>query len=774
MLSGLKRINIISLSLVLILSSCTDSADLPQSPETPVPVSSPSSSEPQPNPSSGTEPSSETEIKPVSAMISSSGGRLSISDPDSPVNNLSIEVPASSYQNSRNFEVSYSEIATNPLNNKNIRIISPMIVIKNGGGYSQKIMKVKVPVTKSAEEFAFAVAYNEKNSSFEVMPLIEETNDSLTFASRHFSYSDFSSENAYSSFFIAVINDSSDLLSNSQITTDFKPGVDDWEFENRGSVINTKGISSGIALSSLWYFYEKKLNGSVPLNSLFDSQSELWQDNRKGYRLAAISQKLYEDSGLSYQNLSGLNSKLQWNLFIASMLITGKPQLLGLSRKDSSQVLIAYKLDISKGRIYVADPNFEKNSGEERFIHYENGLLSSYLSPEKFGTDSKSYNMITYNSSSSYYDWHKLGEKWQEIENETFGNEFFPKVEYRVYTDSTDTSAYKILSDDFVSPKREIMIQAYSGSGATSVKVYELGSELSATGNGNYSKFDLHEGYNLLGVWSYFGTKENPDWIDFRYFNVKYQDLLIKPASMQGVVDKEYFWQPESSLSSDTIYEWNFGDGSKKSSLGNNYVYHKYTLPGNYTIDIKAKDPSNNSIIAEASTKAKITKSNDSLNSESLSKLSVSFNAVNTSLPFIYNQDGSESAIKSFQASNNNSSATVPLVWSGNSFSVSFDENSSQGIKTSYKMSGILDFYNKKLIELNLTTTIVQNGVSQSESGFTARNVPLLNSSDSWKFDYNGLDRDLSNYLSTSAINLSGNHPSSINWQNAHLKVIFQ
>ena len=130
-----------------------------------------------------------------------------------------------------------------------------MITVDNGGGYSDELMYVKVPVKVPEGYFAMGFLYDEKTKQLEGMPLVASDANSITVATRHFS-----------SFFISMIEKA---LLKKDIDSGFCPGIDDWQFTNYGSYIAPGGHCEGQSLSAMWYYCtQSRRQGCMPLRAL--------------------------------------------------------------------------------------------------------------------------------------------------------------------------------------------------------------------------------------------------------------------------------------------------------------------------------------------------------------------------------------------------------------------------------------------------------------------------------------------------------------------------
>ncbi len=382
--------------------------------------------------------------------ISSSGGSIIISKSDSELNGMEIIVPEKGYNESRTYIISSSPIKEHTLG-EYVNPVSPLITIKNGGGYSEMPIRIKVPIQKEPDEFLIGFMFNEVTGELEALPIVELEDSYIIVETRHFALSSIMSElslgktsndEAVGNLIISSIKESI-LSGQTVISSGFTPGIDDWEFPNWGSYIASGGHCAGQSVTAMWYFYEKKLMGAPSLYHQFDSfcNSEkpnfIWQDNPFGYRLASTVQ---EDAvwGRLFEYQSKIPDYLVWKCFIYEMLRTGNPQFVGIINTvpgvGGGHALIAYKVNVTEGKIYVADPNYPNNRSinginSERMINYSNNMFQPYPSYANVGDPGKEYDQIRYYSTSTIFDWSKIGDRFKEFEEKTIGNDRFPQYD---------------------------------------------------------------------------------------------------------------------------------------------------------------------------------------------------------------------------------------------------------------------------------------------------------------------------------------------------------
>lgn len=358
----------------------------------------------------------------ASQSIGAAGGTLTISEPGGPLDGMTIDVPAGTYPTAKTFHVSYTPISGDP--SPHVTPLTPLIEVDNGGDFAGEVMTVTVPVTIPDGHFAMGFFVDE-DGKLEGMPLVAETPTSITVATAHFS-----------TFIIGMVADS---LLVGTFDTGFRPMTDDWEFPNVGSYIEPNGHCAGQAITAMWYYTEKTLNGASTLWNRFDNNGRapttplMWFDDSNGYRFASTIQ-----SDIDWDNwlldlifaLGASDDSLNWRAFLYAMLVTGEPQEVGIynSTMGGGHAMIVYRADADTGTLYVADPNYPGNSA--RKITYAGGRFAAYESgankQEIDAGNSKSYDVIRYFAKSALVSWPHLYARWNEFELGTIGDDVFP------------------------------------------------------------------------------------------------------------------------------------------------------------------------------------------------------------------------------------------------------------------------------------------------------------------------------------------------------------
>ncbi len=510
----------------------------------------------------------------TSATIDAGGGVITVDRAGDPLDGLELTVPTGSYQDGRDFAVSFRPITGHSYDDR-IKPISPLISVENGGDYADDVMSLKVPVEVPEGQFAMGFFYDEKTGVLEGMPLLAADAGSVTIGTRHFS-----------SFFISMIAES--VLSSLTIDSGFRPGVDDWQFENNGSYAAPPGHCAGQSIAAMWYYYERKLNGEPDLYGRYDnylSEEEktpaLWEDDNLAYRLASTVQKDLNGKTLEvklFRTIEGTDDTLQMLAFAYAMHVTQAPQFVGLTDtvNGDGHAIIGYKVE--GGNIYVADPNYPGVKSAEGKIEYVDGAFKPYRSALSAKSDPTSFDKIGYYAVSALVDWEAVGARFAEMENGAVGNEYFPA--YTMPGSSATTVGSALLVDGVAFPDDRLRV--YPPDLGWTVKVFRGGEELPKVGG----FVTLLPGENKLGIL----VELNGLYVDFYRVTVIYNQVTISPDPIIGNAgDDLAITATMPAQVTDARYEWDYGDGTPKENLTLKAM-HVFAEEGEYPITVNVYD----------------------------------------------------------------------------------------------------------------------------------------------------------------------------------------
>ena len=568
-----------------------------------------------------------TVVDITTQSIGTGGGTITVNKPNDPLNGMIITIQPNSFTQTQSIKISSAPIKGHQLG-QYFNPLTPMIKITYQGGYADKTMRIKIPISLSPGRFAMGFFYNEKTGKLEGIPIEELTSDYITIATKRFSSNSDQSlgkrtdTDIVGDLVIGFI-DESVLNGQTIIDTGFKPGVDDWEFINWGSYTSPGGICAGMSLTAMWYYLERK-NTDGGLFHKYDSYNErtqpgkLWQDNSKGYRFASVIQSdLNWDARETEKIFQQGDPVLTWKAFALSMLLTKEPQYVALRSSSSGHAVVAYQMNYRTGDLYVSDPNYPggyQTNGTtiNRIIKYSGNKFSPFFASLNAGAGATPYDTVYYFGKATMIDWDKFKTRWQEVQAGTIGNDKFPT--YKLYVNKIGGDE---LVDNYVLNSDTLTVLCKSDNSAQRIpgtdnqQVFYIfdqnGNQLayaSPSAKG-IAKVKLNKGSTKLGFYIT-GAKNNvyENYIDFKWINVFYSNMTIDPNPLNGNINTEYTFTAKTQGTlppNATKYVWNFGDTTADVIItGSTTAKHTFTKEGSFTVSLKLYDNVTNQLLASA------------------------------------------------------------------------------------------------------------------------------------------------------------------------------
>ncbi|MDQ7826438.1 MAG: zinc ribbon domain-containing protein [Candidatus Eremiobacteraeota bacterium] len=315
----------------------------------------------------------------TSNAVSEKGCVINVSGTGTKMDGLCITVPSGAYRKETVFELSMAEIKSHRYGSL-FNAATPLISIKNGGGFSEKPITLRIPVRISDDEAALAFFYDRESGSLEGIPFAGYDSISLTAVTAHFS------DVVVSKVKKGRIVDS--------IDTGFRPGTDDFQMPNYGSYARPDGHCAGQSIAAMFYYlFRGRIGWDTPLHGLFDNNGHestplLWQDDSLAIRLcSAVQHERVAFTGVSrnidWQGAAGKDDEATYYAFAYAMQLTGNPQFMRIesSKKGGAHAIIAWS--VTREGIDVADPNFP---GKSRRILFERAPRKAFK-PYSSGAD---------------------------------------------------------------------------------------------------------------------------------------------------------------------------------------------------------------------------------------------------------------------------------------------------------------------------------------------------------------------------------------------------
>lgn len=412
----------------------------------------------------------------ASETIGAGGGTLVVDAPGDSLDGLTIDVPGGAYTGPRTYEIESRKITGIRNAKETFKPLTPLITIRNGGGFAEAPMLLTIPCTVPAGDFPMAFLYDRASGRMEGMPLVQYDAGSVTVYTGNFEYNTAmaagktnaaAAGDAESGIVVSSIPERL-LESYREVPSTFKPGVDDWQFVNWGSYASPGGQCAGQTLGALWYFMQRKSRGDARLNGRFDNDGageptpKVWQDDVDPYRFCAVLQSRYWETNaarLFNELQSVLPDRITYNAIKYAMILTGEPVYITAGGTVKGEfmrhALTVYR--IADGTLHIADPN---NPGDlNRTVRFSGGF-----SPYMFGSNGATYPgipfpRIEYIAKSSTIDYTLIRKYYQQMLDGTIGSEIFPRYTIEA---KNDGGYFVGLSDAFRTDKRFVTLRISS------------------------------------------------------------------------------------------------------------------------------------------------------------------------------------------------------------------------------------------------------------------------------------------------------------------------
>jgi hypothetical protein len=426
--------------------------------------------------------------------IDTQGGTITANKPGDPLHGLTIEVPAGAYSEKRDFDISYSPIEEHN-GNAYFNPITPLINIDNGGGYSEELMTLKIPVDIPEDHFAMAFYYDKDTGELDALPLLGEDSSSITVFTRHFS------NLVVSDYYNLVVPPPETIIPISK-PTDFLHGCDDWSFVNYGSFAAPDGHCAGQCLTAMYHYHLKdpETSNYEILFDLYDNDGNEYHmtpnfqwDDELAYKLCSKVQlafgKFCALDGIFKKRRALVRRQLydaddsDTGLAIAyAMLVTNQPQFVAIYRTDKTTkdgkttedvkghaiIVHEYRMDIGpdgqprKVTFSVSDPNYPYRPSlpafQELVYDCPKRKFEPYKASQNRNESARSYPDVVY-WGQAIIDYSIIEALWREMEEkpESFGQDVFPEYYLEIWSD--DIGAFIPLTKTYRTLEKKVKIR---------------------------------------------------------------------------------------------------------------------------------------------------------------------------------------------------------------------------------------------------------------------------------------------------------------------------
>lgn len=666
------------------------------------------------------------EIQIKKQSIPNSGGLIQINETGSPLEGMEIEVPDGSYNEEKEFRISYSDITSHEFGSL-FTPVSPLIHIENGGEIANQLIRVKFPVPVHPGFYRMAFYYDRPSGELEGISVIQNGEDYMEVSLRHFSL-------------IVITEVQKELLiQGGGFHSLFDPKINGWSFVNYGTYPEYEGICAGMSIGAAYYF--KNFKAGLSLKNHFDNDQlwfptpDIWEDDASGLRFATAihrTQEIFWDNNAVdiSEMLQAADEDRFYNL-IYSMLVSNQPQLIYLSDPSAPHahmiIGFAYEVSGNEVKIQVYDPNFP-NQESTIIYHLDTKQFSKYTSAQNAraleNNQLFNYRNIAFIPLSSVISKSEMDFLWQKVQNKTIEDGLFPA--YKVYAVPKDPDFTKVelnTRDNTIQnyiPFREFDFQVEGIDASIGLKLEAL-SFYPGLGVERYNPAQSIEMTNrdtLIGLYlkAPQANQSYDQWIGFEWFKIQLQDIWIEPVDTTVAVNSEvqFTARHNGTAPKNARFNWDFGDDKEESST-DSIITHIYDKPGEYEVLLKVVDLANQKEVAQVKTKITVT---------IWPKIAITIKGMESTPPSTLKAtDGAD--IPSIAWSNKVSATAPALSWNKNQFQVDFQFNIGEPVYTCY-ISGIMSDDFKKVISVNaLFTGIGFGGDWTYQSAISISNFPI-------------------------------------------------
>ena len=460
-------------------------------------------------------------------------GRLGIGDPGpsttttvgtgggtASADGISLDVPAGALGADTPIAIAASQavvLASTPNYGGAVRPVTPLYTIDDGDADLASPVTVtlaaSIPARMPAGASMLAFSYDRGTGTLSPLSPLGFAAGKLTALATHFSE------------IVGMVVDWSKVPAT--VDSGFRPGVDDWEFNNYGSYVAIGGQCEGQTLSEIWYYGHQKGADAKPLFGRYDNNGgtqtpDFWPDDSQGYRLVGSvhDDPTVDDAAyLQFRDpqWAAADNRLTYDAFRAAIALSGQPQMIRISTDgvDAGHTMVIYR--VTATRLYVADPNYV---GKLRTILYS--AAAGQLEPYSSGASATS---IAANGDTSYKHFAfvpvlaartnaSIAVRWAQLQAKQAGSTTYPTYTLRALTGQNDAgkNVWTIVADGFSTPQADLVIQVSKlGDGHDSAMgVFEGASSTQIGGWAWKQTLHLSPGSNVFGL--LIAGKQGTEW----------------------------------------------------------------------------------------------------------------------------------------------------------------------------------------------------------------------------------------------------------------------
>ncbi|MBK8956097.1 MAG: PKD domain-containing protein [Saprospiraceae bacterium] len=527
-----------------------------------------------------------------------------------------------------------------------------------------------------------------------------------------------------------------------------------------------------MSIGASYYYQDRKT--SLLLKEHFDNHGYWFQtpmlsdDDADGLRFASALQSLFDEtwngafSEVFLANFTSSDEDNFWSMAY-SLFFNRDPQLMFVGNavnSNYSHMVVATSFEFVGDEVHIQiyDPNYPDNLGLMKYNLIENKFLP-YVSAENAQAIEENryyeFRKIFHIPLSTVVSKKQVDALFLKTGDHSIAKELFPS--YEVYANPIDVRFQKIkLQEAFNGeinnlPFDEFFITVEADETADTIRFSEILHYL----NPQTKEWDVQDPAeslkllqptdNLIGV-NIMGERFNNSdmWIGFHYYKIEVQKIWLEADQTEFSVGEEvqFYVRSNGTIPDGARLLWDFGNGNKKTVYNDTLMSYKYSMPGDYTVNVEVYDVVNSRDFGKANIKVQVKEDNY----ERLDILFVGNKAGDK--PF-YFDDGHYEGTLSY--SNVPAFYALPILnWNGLKFIAEFDYGDAT-IFYKQKLEGQISADLKQLIALK-GYYYWENDQAIYESNVEFKNLPISErNSEQMNIDVSGISAQ-QHFVNTSAI----------------------
>jgi hypothetical protein len=552
------------------------------------------------------------------ATIPVAGGSVTVSKAGDPLNGTRLTLPSGAFTVPVEFSIAPATVPAPTL--AGVTWISPVINITSSqGDYTAGAPFVlDIPAVLSPGYVPVAVLMNAATGAVETAPAVAPSSTMVRMITRHLSGSVLAGAvgsalrvNAVIQVVIGQVK-YDELLKD--ISTTYNPLLDDWDFPVTtplgGSDLN-HSYHFFSAITAMSWFRSQSAHGALHLGSRFDDAPGVWQSDERAFKLAVAASAFGDHGEVEYNNALATLAQsvsipvdsLQLLSIKSGMYVTGHPQLMAgrTAAQDDVATFVVYG-STSAGLKASFGMSNNVLIGT-KVIGYSNGTFGpmtiTAVNPE---TDAVVPWSVTVSKwlafgESAGVQFAKVDALWDAVRNHTIGEKPPIRLESngdsRVAADTvvvwSDTNRFWAVCDG--------CIDGYTASSLIHPTATLLGERLwtqtggawaaaGVTGEANGVHLTDTDGaikVTPIGLMLFQAPgpgQNNPDYLDWRFYFIKYVKLSVTPDSSRVAGNQSFTLTATYSdpAPSNARWLWDMGDG-RTLTTSTNTLTTTYSSP---------------------------------------------------------------------------------------------------------------------------------------------------------------------------------------------------